>query len=165
MLLDAEEKQQQNNHVHKYWVRRLKGVVYDAYDLLDDYATHYLQRGGLARQVSDFFSSENQVVFRLYMSHRLKDIKERIDDIAKYIPMLNLIQRDLVLHKRVENNWRDTHSFVLTFEILGREENKEKIIRKLLSSDSEENLSVVAIVGIGGWVRPPLLNWYTMMEK
>ena len=99
------------------------------------------------------------------MSHRLKDIKERIDDIAKYIPMLNLIQRDLVLHKRVENNWRDTHSFVLTFEILGREENKEKIIRKLLSSDSEENLSVVAIVGIGGWVRPPLLNWYTMMEK
>ena len=48
VLLDAEEKQQQNNHAVKDWVWRLKGVVYDADDLLDDYATHYLQRGGLA---------------------------------------------------------------------------------------------------------------------
>ncbi|RVW64607.1 putative disease resistance protein RGA4 [Vitis vinifera] len=150
VLLDAEEKQQQNNHAVKDWVRRLKGVVYDADDLLDDYATHYLQRGGLARQVSDFFSSENQVAFRLYLSHRLKDIKERIDDIAKDIPMLNLIPRDIVLHTRAENSWRDTHSFVLTSEIVGREEKKEEIIGKLLSSDGEENLSVVAIVGIGG---------------
>ena len=148
VLLDAEEKQQQNNRAVKDWVWRLKGVVHDADDLVDDYATHYLQRGGLARQVSDF-SSENQVAFRLNMSHRLKDIKERIDDIAKDIPMLNLIPRDIVLHTRVENSWRDTHSFVLTSEIVGREENKEEIIGKLLS-DGEENLLVVAIEGIGG---------------
>ncbi|KAL6314315.1 hypothetical protein AAG906_019013 [Vitis piasezkii] len=109
------------------WVRKLNGVVYDADDLLDDYATHYLQRGGLARQVSDFFSSENQVAFRLNMSHRLKDIKERIDDIEKEIHVLNLIPRGTV-HTRVESSWRETHSFVLTSEILGREENKKEII-------------------------------------
>ncbi|CBI21713.3 unnamed protein product, partial [Vitis vinifera] len=147
VLLDAEEKQQQSNHAVKDWVkdwvRSLKGVVYDADDLLDDYATHYLQRGGLARQVSDFFSSENQVAFRLNMSHRLKDIKERIDDIEKGIPMLNLTPRDIV-HRR------DSHSFVLPSEMVGREENKEEIIGKLLSSKGEEKLSVVAIVGIGG---------------
>ncbi|XP_034679165.1 putative disease resistance protein RGA4 [Vitis riparia] len=150
VLLDAEEKQQQSNHAVKDWVRRFRGVVYDADDLLDDYATHYLQRGGLAKQVSDFFSSENQVAFRLNMSHRLKDIKERIDDIAKEIPMLNLTPRDIVLHTRVENSGRDTHSFVLKSEMVGREENKEEIIGKLLSSKGEEKLSVVAIVGIGG---------------
>ncbi|WKA13344.1 hypothetical protein VitviT2T_030651 [Vitis vinifera] len=115
VLLDAEEKQQQSNHAVKDWVkdwvRSLKGVVYDADDLLDDYATHYLQRGGLARQVSDFFSSENQVAFRLNMSHRLKDIKERIDDIEKGIPMLNLTPRDIV-HRR------DSHSFVLPSEMV-----------------------------------------------
>ncbi|WKA13410.1 hypothetical protein VitviT2T_030711 [Vitis vinifera] len=151
VLLDAEEKQQQqSNRAVKDWVRRFRGVVYDADDLLDDYATHYLQRGGLARQVSDFFSSENQVAFRFKMSHRLKDIKERIDDIAKEIPMLNLTPRDIVLHTRVENSGRDTHSFVLKSEMVGREENKEEIIGKLLSSNGEEKLSVVAIVGIGG---------------
>ncbi|WKA13312.1 hypothetical protein VitviT2T_030626 [Vitis vinifera] len=119
VLLDAEEKQQQqSNRAVKDWVRRFRGVVYDADDLVDDYATHYLQRGGLGRQVSDFFSSENQVAFRLNMSHRLEDIKERIDDIAKEIPMLNLTPRDIVLHTRVENSGRDTHSFVLKSEMV-----------------------------------------------
>ncbi|KAL6314301.1 hypothetical protein AAG906_018997 [Vitis piasezkii] len=149
VLQNAEEKQHQNDHGIKDWVRRLKGVVYDADDLLDDYATHYLQRGGFARQVSDCFSSSNQVVFRFKMSRRLKDINERLDAIEKDISFLNLIPRDTV-HTLVENSWRDTHSSVLTSEILGREENKEEIIGKLLSSDGEENLSVVAIVGIGG---------------
>nr|ADD17347.1 resistance protein XiR1.2 [Vitis arizonica] len=150
VLLDAEEKQQQqSNRAVKDWVRRLKGVVYDADDLLDDYATHYLKRGGLARQVSDFFSSENQVAFRFNMSHRLEDIKERLDDVANDIPMLNLIPRDIVLHTREENSGRETHSFLLPSETVGREENKEEIIRKL-SSNNEEILSVVAIVGFGG---------------
>ncbi|CBI21706.3 unnamed protein product, partial [Vitis vinifera] len=150
VLLDAEEKQQQqSNRAVKDWVRRFRGVVYDADDLLDDYATHYLQRGGLARQVSDFFSSENQVAFRFKMSHRLEDIKERLDDVANDIPMLNLIPRDIVLHTREENSGRETHSFLLPSEIVGREENKEEIIRKL-SSNNEEILSVVAIVGFGG---------------
>ncbi|KAJ9672973.1 hypothetical protein PVL29_026301 [Vitis rotundifolia] len=150
VLLDAEEKQQQqSNRAVKDWVRRFRGVVYDADDLLDDYATHYLQRGGLARQVSDFFSSENQVAFRFKMSHRLDDIKERLDDVANDIPMLNLIPRDIVLHTREENSGRETHSFLLPSEIVGREENKEEIIRKL-SSNNEEILSVVAIVGFGG---------------
>ncbi|RVW93444.1 hypothetical protein VitviT2T_030599 [Vitis vinifera] len=148
VLSDAEEKQQQNNHEVKYWVRKLNGVVYDTDDLLDDYATHYLQRGGLGRQVSDFFSSENQVAFHLNMSHRLKDIKERIDDIAKDILELKLTPR--CIHTREENSGRETHSFVLKSEMVGREENKEEIIGKLLSSKGEEKLSVVAIVGIGG---------------
>ncbi|RVW93454.1 hypothetical protein CK203_035038 [Vitis vinifera] len=44
VLLDAEEKQEKS-HAVKTWVRRLKDVVYDADDLLDDFATHQLQRG------------------------------------------------------------------------------------------------------------------------
>ncbi|XP_034679147.1 putative disease resistance protein RGA4 [Vitis riparia] len=148
VLLDAEEQQQQKTRGIEAWVQRLKGAVYDADDLLDDYETHYLQRGGFARQVSDFFSSANQVAFRFNMSHRLKDINERLDAIEKKIPMLNLTRREAI-HIGVENSWRETHSFSLPSEILGREENKEEIIRKL-SSNNEEILSVVAIVGFGG---------------
>ncbi|CBI21729.3 unnamed protein product, partial [Vitis vinifera] len=149
VLLDAEEQQQQKTRGIEAWVQKLKGAVYDADDLLDDYATHYLQRGGFARQVSDFFSPVNQVVFRFKMSHRLKDINERLDAIEKKIPMLNLIPRDIVLHTREERSGRETHSFLLPSDIVGREENKEEIIRKL-SSNNEEILSVVAIVGFGG---------------
>ncbi|RVW73397.1 putative disease resistance protein RGA3 [Vitis vinifera] len=150
VLLDAEEKQQQqSNRAVKDWSGGSGVLFMTQDDLLDDYATHYLQRGGLARQVSDFFSSENQVAFRFKMSHRLEDIKERLDDVANDIPMLNLIPRDIVLNTGEENSWRETHSFSLPSEIVGREENKEEIIRKL-SSNNEEILSVVAIVGFGG---------------
>ena len=145
VLLDAEEKQLKS-HAVQHWVQRLKLFMYDADDFLDDMATHYLQRGGLTSQVSHFFSSSNQVVFRCKMSHRLKDIKERLGDIQNDISLLNLIP---CVHTEEENSWRDTHSFVLASEIVGRDENKEEIV-KLLSSNNEKNLSIVAIVGIGG---------------
>ena len=145
VLLDAEEKQLKS-HAVQHWVQRLKLFMYDADDFLDDMATHYLQRGGLTSQVSHFFSSSNQVVFRCKMSHRLKDIKERLGDIQNDISLLNLIP---CVHTEEKNSWRDTHSFVLASEIVGRDENKEEIV-KLLSSNNEKNLSIVAIVGIGG---------------
>ncbi|KAL6314372.1 hypothetical protein AAG906_021207 [Vitis piasezkii] len=110
VLLDAEEKQEKS-HAVKTWVRRLKDVVYDADDLLDDFATHQLQRGGVARQVSDFFSSSNQLAFRFKMSNRLKNIKEEVDEIVKEIDLLKLVQGNIV-HREVESSWRETHSFV-----------------------------------------------------
>ena len=149
VLLDAEEKQKESQAV-KAWVRRLKDVVYDADDLLDDFATHQMLRGdGVARQVSDFFSSSNPLVFRFKTSHRLKDIKGQVDEIVKEIPMLNLIQGNIT-HREVERSWRETHSFVLTSEMVEKDEDKEEIIKLLVSSGNEKILSAVSIIGIGG---------------
>eukprot|EP00261_Vitis_vinifera_P038746 XP_019079989.1 PREDICTED: putative disease resistance protein At1g50180 isoform X2 [Vitis vinifera] len=49
VLLDAEERQERE-HAVENWVRRFKDVIYDADDLLDDFATYDLRRGGMARQ-------------------------------------------------------------------------------------------------------------------
>ena len=149
VLLDAEEKQKESQAV-KAWVRRLKDVVYDADDLMDDFATHQMLRGdGVARQVSDFFSSSNPLVFRFKTSHGLKDIKGQVDEIVKEIPMLNLIQGNIT-HREVERSWRETHSFVLTSEMVEKDEDKEEIIKLLVSSGNEKILSAVSIIGIGG---------------
>lgn len=40
---------------------------------------------------------------------------------------------------------------VLTSEIRRRDEDKEDIIKLLFQSNNEENLSITAIVGIGGF--------------
>ena len=149
VLVDAEKRQQESDAV-KSWVRRLKDVVYDADDLLDDFETLQLQKhGGVLRQVSNFFSSSNQLLFRFKMSDRVNDIKDEVDAIVKEIPLLNLIQGNIT-HREVVNSWRETHSFVLTSELVERDEDKEEIIKLLVSSGNEKILSAVAIVGIGG---------------
>ena len=94
-------------------------------------------------------TSSNQLVFSFKMSSRVKNIKEEVDEIVKEMNLLNLVQGNIV-QREVESSWRETHSFVLTSEIVGREEIKEEIIKSLVSSDNQEILSMVAIVGIGG---------------
>ncbi|XP_028765303.1 putative disease resistance protein RGA1 isoform X2 [Neltuma alba] len=53
--------------------------------------------------------------------------------------------------KHEKSNWRETSSSVLQEEMVGREGNKKDIIDLLLNDDnSHQNVSLVAIVGIGG---------------
>jgi hypothetical protein len=47
VLLDAEEQQAHNNVV-KDWLGKLKDVMYEADDLLDDYSTELLRRQVMA---------------------------------------------------------------------------------------------------------------------
>ena len=154
VLLDAEE-QQETSHVVADWVRKLKDVVYVADDLLDDFVTEDLRRktddrGRFAEQVSDFFSSSNHLAFRFKMGHRIKAIRERLDDIADDIPKFNFNSR-VMSDVRVRNNGRETCSVVeKSHKIVGRDENKREIIELLMQSSTQENLSMVVIVGMGG---------------
>ena len=128
------------------WVKRLKRVVYAVDDLLDDFATYQLRRGGPARKVSHFFSwsSSNQVAFRFLMSERVDDIKVALDDIKKDIFLLSAIPRNTV-HSRANNY--ETHSSSSTSNIDLRNPEIKEIVNLLVSSD---NVSIVAICGIGG---------------
>ena len=153
VLVDAEEKQE-SSHAVAVWVRRLNDVVYDADDLLDDFATEDLRRKStddrrrFARQVSDFFSSSNHLAFRFKMGHRIKGIRERLDDIGNDIPKFNFIPRVVISG----NRGRETCSVVeKSHKIVGRDEAKKHIIELLMqSSTSQENLSMIGIVGMGG---------------
>ena len=107
VLLDAEKKREESDAV-KAWVRRLKDVVYEADDLLDEFETLELQPGGVSIQVSDFFLSSNQLLFRFKMSNRVKNIKDEIDKIVKEIPLLNLIRGNIITHRGGESSWRET---------------------------------------------------------
>ncbi|KAJ9158772.1 hypothetical protein P3X46_024323 [Hevea brasiliensis] len=170
VLLDAEKKQA-NSHAVKSWIKRLQDVVYDADDLLDDMATEGLRRkvegqGRMVRKVCDFFSSSNQIAFRFKMGHRIKDIKKRLDDVAKDISTFGFIASNQgVANMQVMNNWRETDSFVLKSEFIGREADKEKIIESLLSPNNQSNVSIVAIVGFGGLGKTALAQLVFNDEK
>ena len=148
MLLDAEE-QLEKSHAVKDWVKRVKGVVYDVDDLLDDFATYRLRRGGAARQVSHFFSSSNQVAFRFQMSGRVEGIKEALDDLKKDIFLLGAIPRNTV-HQRVKNIRRETHSSPSTSNLDLRNAKIGEIVSLLVSPDNDQDIFIVVICGIGG---------------
>ena len=63
LLLDAETQSSQN-HVIKNWLGKLKDVLHDADDVLDDFSTEVLRRkvmsgNKMTKEVRIFFSSEN----------------------------------------------------------------------------------------------------------
>ena len=150
VLLDAED-QLEKSHAVTDWVKRLKRVVYAVDDLLDDFATYQLRRGGPARKVSHFFScsSSNQVAFRFLMSGRVDDIKVALDDIKKDIFLLSAIPQNTIHPRGYNNTTRETHSSPSSTSTNLDLRNPEikKIVNLLVSSD---NVSIVAICGIGG---------------
>ena len=152
ILLDAEE-QLEKSYAVKDWVKRMKEVVYDVDDLLDDFATYQLRRGGPARQVSHFFScsSSNQVAFRFHMSGRVDHIKVALDDIKKDIFLLSAIPRNTIHPRGYNKTRRETHSSPSSTSINLdlRNVEIEKIVNLLVSPDNED-IFIVVICGIGG---------------
>ena len=132
---------------------------FDADDLLSEFSTHVLRQsvmGGtkMTRKVRIFFSSTNQLAFGLKIAHKIKAMRERLNDRNNF----QLVGRPL--ETWVVTSGRDqTHSFVTEEEVIGREEDKKAIIDLLLDFDVEENISFLSIVGIGGLGKTSLAQY------
>ncbi|KAB1227591.1 putative disease resistance protein RGA4 [Morella rubra] len=143
VLLDAEEKRAAGNNAVKLWLERLDDVVYKADDLLDDFSTEGLLREMMTqgrnktKQVRIFFSKSNQLAYRLKMARKIKKIREKLD----------AIQADL------------------GEQVIGREDDKKAVIELLMDSNIEENVSILAIVGIGGLGKTTLAKHVFNDEK
>ncbi|XP_075643237.1 putative disease resistance protein RGA1 [Castanea sativa] len=152
VLLDAEKQGSHNNEV-KDWLNKLRDVLHETDDVLDDFSTEALQHKVMAgnkmtKEVRIFFSSSNKLAFSLKMGHKIKAIRERLDVIKKEKEDFHFIQNSV--EPQVMNRDRETYSFVLEEDVVGREDDKEEIIKLLLDANTVENVSIIPIVGIGG---------------
>ena len=152
VLLDAE-KRSSHSHQIKDWLSKLKDVLHDADNLLDDFSTEVLRQkvmsgNKMKKEVRIFFSSSNQLAFSLKICHELKAIRKRLNAIADDRVKFNLTEN--CNEPQVMNRSRETYSFVLKDEVTGRENDKEKIMKRLFDDNVEENISIIPIVGIGG---------------
>ncbi|XP_031372810.1 putative disease resistance protein RGA4 [Punica granatum] len=159
MLREAEKRRIEAEDV-KDWLQKLKVVVYDADDLLDDFSTEALRRqrvvGGVKRVLNEvriFLSSSNQLVYASMMAHRVKEIREKIDAIKSDRSDFKVEGNDgnNTLGNLVENQPRpETHPYKRERYVVGRDEDIKEVIEFLLNPDFEENVSILPIVGIGG---------------
>ncbi|KAG4912982.1 hypothetical protein JHK86_053415 [Glycine max] len=159
VLLDAEEKKE-HKHGLREWLRQIQNVCFDAEDVLDEFECQGSQKqvvkasGSVRVKVGHFFSSSNSLVFRLRMAHQIKDVRERLDKIAADGNKFGLekIEVDLRLVQRREM----TYSHVDASDVIGRETDKEEIIKLLMQPHpdgdgyGDRSLCVIPIVGIGG---------------
>ncbi|XP_042485007.1 putative disease resistance protein RGA3 [Macadamia integrifolia] len=159
-ILSDAEKKGATNEVVKDWLRKLKDVAYDTEDVLDAIATEALRQklelpsNIVLKQVCRSFSPSNPLVFRLKMAHKIKDIIERLDHIQKDSVVAQF--QFTTHHQSVDmdiNDRRHTDHFVIESEVMGREEDKEKLVKLLTSgggNNEDNNVMVIPIIGIGG---------------
>ncbi|XP_023547024.1 disease resistance protein RGA2-like isoform X2 [Cucurbita pepo subsp. pepo] len=157
VLLDAEE-QQSKSHAVKNWISRVKEAFYDVDDLIDEFAYETLRRQVItkgkrgAKEVREVFSIPHQVAFRFEMSHKIKDIKEKLKAIDVDKSQFHFSERMINIRDDELRKSRETSSFICDDEVVGRDDDRKAIIDLLLNTDTndKENVAVIAIVGMGG---------------
>ncbi|XP_021893448.1 putative disease resistance protein RGA1 isoform X3 [Carica papaya] len=159
VLKDAEKKQASDENI-RHWLKQLKDIFYDIEDVVDEFAAETLRaqvvnQESITQKVRHFFSASNPLAFRFRMSHRIKDVREKLDEIAaQKVRFHELVEQGIddksLMHKE---RYRDTtYSYVQTSNVIGRDEDRKKIRKTLIGFNNltARNVSVVPIVGIGG---------------
>ncbi|XP_056161611.1 putative disease resistance protein RGA1 [Syzygium oleosum] len=150
VVLDHAEEQYHQSPQIQVWVDKLKEAFYDAQDVLEEFNIEAMRRelrghNEMLKEVRTFFSSSNQLAFKVKMSYKLRAVRERIEAIKAY--------KKFHLDERPKRDWRkreETHSFIREGDIKGRDDDKRTVIKFLLDSNVKENVSILPIVGIGG---------------
>ncbi|XP_008360026.3 putative disease resistance protein RGA3 [Malus domestica] len=134
------------------WVEKLNDVANDADDVLEDInyevLRHKLQiQNLLKRKVLNFISLSNPVAFRLKVAHQIKKINASLVDLKNRAPIMEPVSAT----SQAMGSIRETNSSIGDEIIVGRDEAASNILATLTSSEvNQENLSVMAIVGMPG---------------
>jgi hypothetical protein len=87
VILDAEKKSS-HSHQIKDWLRKLKDVLHDADDLLDDFYFEVLRHKVMTKkQVRLFSSSSNLLAFSPKMGHKIEAIRKRLN-VGRYLGII-----------------------------------------------------------------------------
>ncbi|XP_058078543.1 putative disease resistance protein RGA4 [Magnolia sinica] len=151
-VLRDTDKQQVQSEVLRDWLRKLKGVAYDADDLIDEFVTEVFRQkvrtqSDTMNRVRNFFSFPNSLVFRLRMGSRIKEIGERLYEIAedrKFHLSDRVVDLPFNIEKRLQTD------SLIESEVFGRDEDKKKIVESLIDFSTQEDISIIPIVGMGG---------------
>ncbi|XP_022764233.1 putative disease resistance protein At3g14460 [Durio zibethinus] len=151
VISGAEEQQKEDNSV-KYWLQKLEDVVYDADDLADE-ILYDDTRSKLEGESQKVLTSLPRQFIPSFGKQYGKGMKLEIKQIVKVIELLDDEKNRFNFKARKYEEFRysdrlTTSSLVDEAQVVGRSEDRNKIVRLLLSGDAK--LDGIAIVGMGG---------------
>ncbi|KAJ4818357.1 NBS-LRR-like resistance protein [Rhynchospora pubera] len=143
---------QQMNHPVRQWMEEVDAAVQQVVDVLNEFRYEALHCNAIGEDAASlkvmkhFFSSKNTNVIRSRMRNKLTKALRKVAEIVSVMNNFNLILLDPAV--TID---RETFSFVVESEVIGREIDKEKIVRELMDPQrNRDNISVLAIVGMPG---------------
>eukprot|EP00258_Populus_trichocarpa_P039904 XP_024455923.1 putative disease resistance protein RGA3 [Populus trichocarpa] len=154
VLRDAEERQVTDAD-SRVWLDKLRDIAYQAEDVLDELDYEIIQRkletqNSMKRKVCSFFSLSNPIAICLRLTPELQKINESLDELQKIATSyrLRVLSADTTPQPRRHSM---TDSLLCSSEVVkGRGDDVSKIINLLISSCSQQVLSVIPIVGMAG---------------
>ncbi|KAJ8511557.1 hypothetical protein OPV22_001991 [Ensete ventricosum] len=147
VLEDAEARQVKEKSLG-VWLRKLKDVAYDLDDLLDETAVKALTKG----KVRGLPLTPKSIRVRHDITRKVKGMRKRLDAIAEERAIFHL-REGTAKDSEVGSGVREqTGSLVDESQVYGRQQDKAQILDFLLGDCTEHNnnLGVIAIVGLGG---------------
>ncbi|KAJ7982365.1 Disease resistance protein [Quillaja saponaria] len=159
VINDAEKKQMTDPDV-KAWLVEVKDAVYEAEDILDEIETEVSKTKSEAEsesttsKVRNFFANVSVNQFERNMESRVQEVLNKLEYLASQVELLQLKKGSNVSDGVGGYSSQRLPSSCLVDEsaIYGRDDDKEKITKLLLSDDIESgnHPSVITIVGMGG---------------
>ncbi|KAJ0717406.1 putative virus X resistance protein-like, coiled-coil [Helianthus annuus] len=156
LLTDASQKEVTHKSV-KSWLNALQHLAYDIDDVLDDVATEAMRRELTLQEPAASTSMVRKLIptcctnFSLThsLSPKLDRINRELENLEKRKTDLGLLKID----EKPRNTSRRSETSLPERDVVGREVEKEQLLKKLLGDDdgsSQDNFSVIPIVGMGG---------------
>lgn len=156
-----------------YWLKDLKDVAYDFDDLLYrlEAEKYKVDMDGNKHDMASWFCAKpKSALSRLEMAQEIKKIKKRFAEIVKQRTDVNAITNSLVAEQplRHVNKTIGEMSILVNIDetkVFGRDEVRHKIVSKLVNSNTQEKISVISIVGLGGSGKTTLAKYICQDNK
>ncbi|CAO2819129.1 unnamed protein product, partial [Amaranthus hypochondriacus] len=158
------------------WLQKVQGIANKVENILDLIAYEKVRQGlgskiPIQRRTRFFFSSSNPIIFRQTMAHRISSMIKTIKEVEQegQIVMSNAANLQTYVNAIASratgaatatatttirtDDLQQVRRYVEVSNVVGRDKDEEKLVKMLCSSsfpDHNQQISVVALVGLGG---------------
>ncbi|XP_027148929.1 putative disease resistance protein RGA3 [Coffea eugenioides] len=138
------------------WLEQLEDEVFKADNVLDELNYKNLRRKveyqnqPLKKKVLFCFSFFNKIGFRWSLGSTIREINTNLERIHGHARGLGLECKGQVEETSGAATSRQTDSKIVRSDVLGRDEDESKIVKKLLTESESDRISVISITGPPG---------------